>query len=137
MNILKIHSAYNNEREKNNKIDPKMEHYGCLIDLLGRNGRLEEAHLLAREMPFEPDIAVWGALLGGCRVRRDTELAEKVMEKIVELRSNESGVYVLLSNIYASASQWPEAQRAREKMEDERLWKKAGWSSVLEADSGS
>ncbi|XXG85225.1 hypothetical protein AAC387_Pa11g0341 [Persea americana] len=118
-------------------IDPKIEHYGCLIDLLGRNGRLEEAHLLAREMPFEPDIAVWGALLGGCRVRRDTELAERVMEKIVELRSNESGVYVLLSNIYALASQWPEAQRAREKMEDGRIWKKAGWSSVLEADSGS
>ncbi|XP_058083836.1 pentatricopeptide repeat-containing protein At3g29230-like [Magnolia sinica] len=113
-------------------MDPKIEHYGCLIDLLGRNGRLEEAHLLAREMPFEPDVTIWGALLGGCRVRSDIELAEKVMERIVELRSNESGVYVLLSNIYALEGQWPEALRAREKMEERKIWKKAGSSSVLE-----
>lgn len=126
-----------NSMKRDFGIDPKIEHYGCLIDLLGRNGQLEVALLLAREMPFEPDIAVWGALLGGCRVKRDTELAQKVMEKIVELRSNESGVYVLLSNIYALAGQWPEAQRARKKMEDERIWKKAGWSSVLEAGAGS
>ncbi|XP_077240230.1 pentatricopeptide repeat-containing protein At3g29230-like [Tasmannia lanceolata] len=123
-----------NSMKRDFGIDPKIEHYGCLIDLLSRNGQLEEAEVLAREMPFEPDIAVWGALLGGCRVRNDFKLAEKVMEKISELRSNESGVYVLLSNIYASAGRWPEALSAREKMEDEGIWKRTGCSSVLGID---
>ncbi|XP_010255448.1 PREDICTED: pentatricopeptide repeat-containing protein At3g29230-like [Nelumbo nucifera] len=112
-------------------ISPKLEHYGCLVDLLGRNGQVEEAKLLVEGMPFEPDIAVWGALLGGCRVKGDLRLAEEVMERIDELKTNESGVYVLLSNIYASAGQWPKAVNAREKMEDKKIWKRTGCSSVL------
>ncbi|KAF8380277.1 hypothetical protein HHK36_027759 [Tetracentron sinense] len=120
--------------ERDFGVNPKIEHYGCLIDLLGRNGQLEEAHLLVKVMPYKADIAIWGALLGGCRVRGDIKLAEKVMERIDELKTNanESGVYVLLSNIYASANQWPKAVSARDKMEENRIWKKAGCSSVLE-----
>ncbi|KAJ9679364.1 hypothetical protein PVL29_021330 [Vitis rotundifolia] len=117
--------------ERDFGVCPKLEHFGCLIDLLSRNGLLEEAEALVREMPFEPDIAIWGALLGGCRVKTDLKLAEEVVERAGGLEANESGVYVLLSNIYASAGQWPEALSAREKMEEKKVWKKAGCSSVI------
>ncbi|KAF5191450.1 Pentatricopeptide repeat-containing protein [Thalictrum thalictroides] len=113
-------------------IKPTLNHYGCFIDLLGRNGLLEEAHLLLGEMPCEPDIAIWGALLAGCRIRNEIKLAEKVMEKIEKTKMNEPGAYALLSNIYASIGQWPEAEMTRVRMEDKKLWKKAGYSSVLD-----
>ncbi|KAL5981547.1 hypothetical protein ACLOJK_015609 [Asimina triloba] len=112
-------------------IEPKIEQYGCLIDLLSRNGRIEEAEILARGMPFEPDVVVWGSLLGGCRVKSDVELAGKVMERITELRSNESGVYALMSNIFAMEGKWLEALKAREKLDKDSIQKMAGSSSVL------
>ena len=70
--------------------------------LLSRNGRLEEAQLLVKKMPQKPDIAIWGALLGGCRIRGDLKLAERIIERATKLESKESGVHVLLSNIHAS-----------------------------------
>nr|XP_011470378.1 PREDICTED: pentatricopeptide repeat-containing protein At3g29230-like [Fragaria vesca subsp. vesca] len=112
-------------------VEPKLEHYGCIIDLLSRNGQLEEAVRLVREMPYKPDIATWGSLLGGCRERGHLKLAEEVIEKATELEANESGVYVLLSNMHASVGQWPEAQSAREKMEEKRIWKNTGHSNVF------
>lgn len=112
-------------------VGPKLQHYGCFIDLLSRNGQLGEAKALLRQMSFEPDIAILGALLGGCRVKGDLKMAEEVMEKAVGEEGNESGVHVLLSNIYASAGQWPEALKAREKMEEKKVRKKAGCSSVI------
>ncbi|KAJ4962442.1 hypothetical protein NE237_022381 [Protea cynaroides] len=86
-------------------INPNLEHYGCL-------------------MPYEPDIAIWEALLGGCRISNDSKLAEKIMNRVDKLKTTEPGVYVLLSNIYASGGEWPEAVCAREKMEEKSLWKK-------------
>ncbi|XWS61149.1 hypothetical protein CRYUN_Cryun07bG0100600 [Craigia yunnanensis] len=77
-------------------VSPKLEHFDCFVDLLSRNGRLEEAQLLVKEMPYKPDIAIWGALLGGCRVRGDLKLAEWVIERANELESKESGVHVLV-----------------------------------------
>ncbi|XP_020413663.1 pentatricopeptide repeat-containing protein At3g29230 [Prunus persica] len=109
---------------------PKLEHFGCLIDLLSRNGQLEEALRIVKEMPYKPDIAIWGALLGGCRLRSHFKLAEEVMERATGLETNESGVYVLLSNTHASAGKWPEAQSARENMDEKKIWKKTGCSHV-------
>ncbi|CAK7337273.1 unnamed protein product [Dovyalis caffra] len=120
-----------NSMEKDYKISPKIEHFGCLIDLLCRNGQLEEALLLVEDMPFKPDVTIWGTLLGGCRVTGDLQLAEKVVEKATELETNESGVYVLLSNIHASAGQWLEAADARGKMDQKKIWKKAASSGVV------
>ncbi|KAK1554109.1 hypothetical protein Q3G72_008016 [Acer saccharum] len=109
----------------------KLEHFGCLVDLLSRKGQVEKAELLIKDMPFEPDVAIWGALLGGCRVRNDLKLAEKVIEKATALEANEPGVYALLSNIHAAVGQWPEAISAREEMEERNLHKEAGISSVV------
>ncbi|KDP22290.1 hypothetical protein JCGZ_26121 [Jatropha curcas] len=117
--------------EKEFKICPKVEHFGCVIDLLSRNGQLEEAWLLVNNMPFKPDIAIWGALLGGCRMRNELKLAEKVIQRAIELEANESGVYVLLSNIYASVGQWQEALCARGNMEEKKIMKEAGSSIIF------
>ncbi|KAG1361290.1 pentatricopeptide repeat-containing protein [Cocos nucifera] len=119
--------------ERDFKIQPKIEHYGCLVDLLCRNARLEEAQRVIKEMPYEPDVAVWGALLGGCRTRNDLRLAEKAMERIAEFETNEGGVYALVSNMYAASSEWNEALKARQKMEQRGIWKSKGYSSILEA----
>ncbi|XP_074584024.1 pentatricopeptide repeat-containing protein At1g09190-like [Curcuma longa] len=119
--------------EKGFGIKPRIEHYGCLIDMLSRNGQLEEAQTMIKNMPYEPDIAVWGALLGGCRARNDIKLAEETIEKVEELGTQEGGVYVLLSNMYATSSQYDEATKARTKMEEKSVHKVAGCSSVLVA----
>ncbi|XP_073012201.1 pentatricopeptide repeat-containing protein At1g09190-like [Typha latifolia] len=119
------------EREFN--IKPKIEHYGCLIDLLCRSGHIEEAQKVMKEMPYKPDIAMWGALLGGYRIWDDIESAEKVMERIMHSETSEGGVYALVSNLYAASNQWNEAVSAREKMEEKRIWKSTGHSVVLEA----
>ncbi|KAI6673279.1 hypothetical protein NL676_001185 [Syzygium grande] len=66
-------------------LPPSIEHYGCMVDLLGRAGHLEEAHNLIKDMPMEPNTIVWGASAGGCRLPRDTKLAEPVLKKLIEL----------------------------------------------------
>ncbi|XP_015581233.1 pentatricopeptide repeat-containing protein At3g29230 [Ricinus communis] len=117
--------------DKDYKISSKLEHFGCLIDLLSRNGKVEEALLLVNKMPMKPDIAIWGALLGGCSIRNDSNLAEKAIKRVGDLETAESGVYVLLSNIYASMGRWTEALGARGKMEKKKIRKEAGSSIVF------
>ncbi|PRQ60076.1 putative tetratricopeptide-like helical domain-containing protein [Rosa chinensis] len=116
--------------ERDFGVEPKLQHYGCIINLLSRNGQLEEAVRLFKAMPYMPDIAIWGALLGGCRGISHLQLAEEVIEKATGLEANESGVYVLLANMHASVGQWPEAQSAREMMEEKNIWKNTGHSHV-------
>ncbi|KAL0317773.1 UNVERIFIED_CONTAM: Pentatricopeptide repeat-containing protein [Sesamum angustifolium] len=111
--------------------NPKLEHYCSMIDLLCRNDQLEEAESLIKDMQVEPDIAIWGALLGGCRERGNLKLAESIISKAIELRSEESGVHVLLSNIHASMGQWSDALQARKFMEENRIRKKTGTSSII------
>lgn len=123
----KIFSSIENEFE----LSLKLEHYGCMTDLLCRNGLLEEAEDLVKGMPFEADVAIWGALLCGCRVRGDLKLAEHAMEMAHAVKANESGVYVILSNIHASVGQWKEARSAREKMEEENIRKRTGSSNII------
>ncbi|CAI0391795.1 unnamed protein product [Linum tenue] len=84
-------------------LSPGAEHYSCVVDLLGRAGRLDEAHGLIRTMKAKPDGAVWGALLGACKIHRNVELAELAFERVVELEPTNIGYYVLLSNIYTDA----------------------------------
>ncbi|CDP05212.1 unnamed protein product [Coffea canephora] len=114
------------------RVSPKLEHYGCLVDLLCRRGQLEEALVLLKEMPFKPDVAIWGALLGGCKLRGDLKLAESITSRNADkLEPNESGVYVTVSNIHASAGQWLKAFNAREKMEEQNMWKTTGISNLV------
>ncbi|KAL8099591.1 pentatricopeptide repeat-containing protein At3g21470 [Apium graveolens] len=116
-------------------IAANIKHYGCLIDLLGRAGKLKEAYDLIKEMPVRPNDTVWGALLGACRIHSDMEMADRILE---EVRSSDSDVcssddshYVLLSNIYAASERWENAERMRIVISSEGILKTPGSSSII------
>nr|UPT48596.1 pentatricopeptide repeat protein AaPPR415 [Agave angustifolia]UPT49900.1 pentatricopeptide repeat protein AaPPR1292 [Agave angustifolia] len=111
-------------------LTPRIEHYGCMVDLLGRAGLLEEAHQKIKEMPMEANAVVWGALLGGCKMHRDIHLAEHVLKKLIELEPWNSGNYVLLSNIYAANGKWDESAKLRLVMKEKGIQKMPGSSWV-------
>ncbi|XP_011625296.1 putative pentatricopeptide repeat-containing protein At5g37570 [Amborella trichopoda] len=111
-------------------VKPSVEHYACLVDLLGRAGMLEEAYELILDMEETPDSAIWGALLGACRLHGNIELGEIVAEKLFELEPDNTGNYVLLAHIYASKEEWAEAERVRRKIRDRGMRKSPGCSWI-------
>ncbi|OVA00908.1 Pentatricopeptide repeat [Macleaya cordata] len=111
-------------------IEPKIEHYGCMVDLLGRGGRLLEAEELINGMVWKADIVVLGALLGACKNHGNIEIAERVVKKMLHLEPHNHGVYVVLSNMYAEAGRWEDVLRLRNMMKDGGLKKIPGWSLV-------
>jgi pentatricopeptide repeat protein len=114
-------------------IDPKVEHYGALVDLLGRAGRLDQARHAIETMPMEPTPELWGSLLAACRSHSCVELAELSVERLADLGADDSGVYVLLSNIYADEGMWGDVLRIRKLMSDEGMRKDIG-RSVIDVD---
>ncbi|CAN6457797.1 unnamed protein product [Victoria cruziana] len=112
-------------------VSPKVEHYGCMVDLLSRVGQLDEARKLVETMPMRPDSLIWGALLAGCKFYGNVELAEYVAKHLIRLEPENSGVYVLLANIYAASGRHGDARRLRAKMKTEGLVKTPG-SSIIE-----
>ncbi|XP_043706346.1 pentatricopeptide repeat-containing protein At5g06540-like [Telopea speciosissima] len=111
-------------------IEPKIEHYGCMVDLLGRGGRLLEAEELIKGIVWKPDVVVLGALLGACKNHGNIEIAERVVKEILQLEPNNHGVYVILSNMYAEAGRWEDVVKLRKVMKDGGLKKTPGWSLV-------
>eukprot|EP00257_Ricinus_communis_P018065 XP_015576663.1 pentatricopeptide repeat-containing protein DOT4, chloroplastic [Ricinus communis] len=111
-------------------IEPKLEHYACVVDLLARTGRLSMAYKFIKSMPIEPDATIWGALLCGCRIHHDVKLAEKVAEHVFELEPENTGYYVLLSNIYTEAEKWEEVKKIRERIGRQGLKKNPGCSWI-------
>ncbi|KAJ9681097.1 hypothetical protein PVL29_020140 [Vitis rotundifolia] len=118
--------------ERDFSITPKLEHYGCMVDLLGRAGELREAHDLILRMPMEPDSVVWGTLLGACSFHGHVELAEKAAGALFELEPSNPGNYVILSNIYATAGRWDGVARLRKLMKGGKITKAAGYSFIEE-----
>ncbi|CAA6659063.1 unnamed protein product [Spirodela intermedia] len=111
-------------------MEPSLEHYACLVDLLARAGCLQEAQQVVGDMPIEPDAGVWGALLGGCRVHGDVGLGTAVGRRLLRFDQGGAGRYVLLSNIYAAARRWEDAGRVRALMAARGVKPQAGISSV-------
>lgn len=111
-------------------IEPGVEHYGCMIDLLGRAGRLGEAYNLIKKMKVKPDFVIWGSLLAACRMHKNVELGEISARKLFELDPKNCGYYVLLSNIYADAGRWEDVERMRIFMKNRGLMKPPGFSLV-------
>ncbi|XP_010660755.1 pentatricopeptide repeat-containing protein At5g56310 [Vitis vinifera] len=111
-------------------IEPKIEHYGCMVDLLGRGGELLEAEELIKGMAWKADVVILGALLGSCKNHGNIEIAERVVKEILVLEPHNHGVYVVLSNMYAEAGRWEDVLRLRKVMKSGNLKKTPGWSLV-------
>ncbi|PKA56521.1 Pentatricopeptide repeat-containing protein [Apostasia shenzhenica] len=113
-------------------ITPEETHFVCLIDLLGRAGRFEEALIWLDKEPCRSSSRAWNALLGACRIHGNWELGEKAAERLVELGPQSSGTYVLLSNIYADDGNWKSMENVRHFMAEKGVRKEnaASWIEV-------
>ncbi|KAG0627493.1 hypothetical protein M758_2G205300 [Ceratodon purpureus] len=107
-------------------IVPTMELYGCMVDLLGRAGQLEEAEQLINGMPLEATASIWSSLLGACRIHGNLEIAERAAERCLMMDPREGAVYVQLSHMYAAAGMWDNVAKVRKVMEDRGVKKEQG-----------
>eukprot|EP01018_Ginkgo_biloba_P004806 Gb_36676 [translate_table: standard] len=111
-------------------ITPAIEHYVCMVDLLGRAGFLDEAQDFISKMPIKPDATVWRCLLGACRKHNNIELGECAAKCLFELDPENAAPYVLMSNIYAAADRWDDTENVRTMMKDRRVQKEPGCSWI-------
>ncbi|GAV57678.1 PPR domain-containing protein/PPR_2 domain-containing protein/DYW_deaminase domain-containing protein [Cephalotus follicularis] len=112
------------------KIEPEAEHYSCMIDLLGRAGKLSEAERIIQRRPVSSGAISWSALLGACRTHGNIELAEKAANQLLLLDPSNAAPYVMLANIYSCAARWEDVARVRKLMRDRGLRKKPACSWV-------
>ncbi|KAJ4726851.1 Pentatricopeptide repeat-containing protein [Melia azedarach] len=113
-------------------VTPQVEHYGCMVDLLSKAGLLEEALELIRSMKLQPNAVIWGALLGGCKLHRNLEIAHMAVNELVILEPNNSGYYSLLLNMYAEVKRWTEVTKIRVAMKELGIEKRSPGSSWIE-----
>ncbi|PIN01504.1 hypothetical protein CDL12_25987 [Handroanthus impetiginosus] len=121
---------YFESMSRDHGIEARLEHYACMVSMLGRAGKLEEAYSIIKKMPFEPDACVWGALLSSCRLHHNMSLGEVAASKLFELEPRKPGNYILLSNIYASRGKWKEVDKVRDIMRNKGLRKNPGCSWI-------
>ncbi|XP_075477870.1 pentatricopeptide repeat-containing protein At2g03880, mitochondrial [Primulina tabacum] len=121
---------YFESMQKDYGIRPGPNHYACMIDLLGRSGKMHEAEKLLNKMDIKPDTAVWKALLAACRMHKNINLAKRAATALLELNPRDSVPYVVLSNIYSSTEKWKEAAAVRKKMKSKGLGKEPGCSWI-------
>ncbi|XP_052200694.1 pentatricopeptide repeat-containing protein At3g14730 isoform X2 [Diospyros lotus] len=114
---------------------PAIEHYTCVIDMLGRAGRLEEAYELVSAMPIEANPVVWRAFLAACLLHGDAVLAEVAAERALELQPEHCGSYVLMSNVYGAAGRYEDVSEVRHAMRQHNV-KKAPGCSWIELGDG-
>lgn len=113
------------------KIAPDIKHYGCLIDMLGRTGRLEEAEKIALGIPSEiANVVIWRTLLGACSFHDNVEMGERVTRKILDMERGYGGDYVLMSNIFASVGRYQDSEKLRRLLDERKAFKLPGHSLV-------
>ena len=123
-----------NSMNEESGIMPGVEHYACMVDLMGRAGRLGEALEFIKGMPVEPDSSVWGSMLGACRIHSNLELAELAAKSLFELDPNNSGRYVLLLNIYSASGKRDDADNIRSLMKRRKIKKISGHTIIEVGD---
>ncbi|CAN0854334.1 Pentatricopeptide repeat-containing protein At5g59600 [Linum grandiflorum] len=102
-------------------IAPRMEHYACMVDLLGNAGRVKEAYEVIKSIPMEPDLFVWGALLGACRKHGDIELGDIAAQKLAKLEPRNTGNNVLMSSLHAEAGSWSTVARFKKMLNSKKM----------------
>ncbi|CAO2833775.1 unnamed protein product [Amaranthus hypochondriacus] len=116
------------------RIHPRIDHYSCMVDLLGRAGLLEDAVGLIKSMTIEPNAGVWGALLGACRIHKNVELGKEAAENLFLLDSSDRRNYIMLSNIYSASGKWINASKIRYLMKEGNLIGGHGCSLIEHAN---
>jgi len=109
---------------------PGSEHYGIMVDLLGRMGELDRALDLINDMPMQAGPHVWGALLGACRIHENIKMGEFAAQNLFPLDPNHAGYYTLLSNIHCVHKNWHDAAKVRTLIKENRLKKIVAQSMV-------
>nr|CAD1836925.1 unnamed protein product [Ananas comosus var. bracteatus] len=111
-------------------IEPTMEHYSCMVDILARSGQIREAYEFILKMPCEANASVWGPLLGACKTHKEVEIGRLVAKRLFEIEGENIGNYVVMSNIYAANERWDGVGEVRRMMKSKYLKKPAGCSWI-------
>ncbi|KHN23502.1 Putative pentatricopeptide repeat-containing protein, mitochondrial [Glycine soja] len=111
-------------------IEPCIEHYTCMVWLLGRSGQFDEAVKLIGEIPFQPSVMVWRALLGACVIHKNLDLGKVCAQRVLEMEPQDDATHVLLSNMYATAKRWDNVAYVRKNMKKKKVKKEPGLSWV-------
>uniref|UniRef100_A0A7N0ZQW3 Pentatricopeptide repeat-containing protein n=1 Tax=Kalanchoe fedtschenkoi TaxID=63787 RepID=A0A7N0ZQW3_KALFE len=109
---------------------PTMEHYSCVVDLLARTGRVQDAYSFTTSMPVEPAANIWGTLLGACKTYNEVELGRLVADRLFDIEAGNIGNYVVMSNLYAAGARWDKVVEMRKLMRSRDLKKPAGCSWI-------
>ncbi|GAB2300814.1 Pentatricopeptide repeat-containing protein At4g16835, mitochondrial [Dionaea muscipula] len=128
--LVDLGQQYFHSMRKDYGVQTKPEHYTCMINLLGRAGKLAEATKLIHEMPFKPHNAMYGALLGACRVHKNSDLAEFAAKNLLNIDPQAATGYVELANTYAATRRWDHVAKVRRSMRDNRIVKTPGCSWI-------
>ncbi|XP_058114432.1 pentatricopeptide repeat-containing protein At5g44230-like isoform X1 [Magnolia sinica] len=128
--LLEVGRQYFDCMTREYAIEPTVDHYACMVDLLGRAGLVEEAYELIKTMAVEPHAGVWGALLSACRTHGNVEIGEIAARELFIIEPENPGNYVLLSNIYARAHMWADVAKVRRWMRGQGVPKTAGCSWI-------
>lgn len=114
------------------RLEPSIHHYGCIVDLFAKNGRLEDAYAIVENMKVEPNIIVLTALLAGCKMYEKFQIAEKVIDRVLRMviPDDNGGVYSLISDLYAMGGKWNDVERIRRLIDARNVKKNRGASFV-------
>ncbi|CAL5411208.1 unnamed protein product [Camellia sinensis] len=128
--LVDLGMKYFDTMSKDYGVEAKRDHYTCMVDLLGRAGKLIEAVDLIKKMPFKPHNAIFGTLLGACRIHKNLDLAEFAAKNLLDLDPMNAAGYVQLANVYAAMNRWENVARVRRSMKDNKVIKIPGYSWI-------
>lgn len=113
-------------------LEPRIQHYGCMVDLFGKAGMLEEAYEIIKTMKLEPNVVIWTSFLSACKEHRKFEMADSVVEQVLKMvkPENDGGVYTLIADLYVLGGKWDDAEIVRKLMVSENVRKVRGSSFV-------
>ncbi|KAJ9539760.1 hypothetical protein OSB04_026266 [Centaurea solstitialis] len=130
MGLVEEGRGYFKSMQEKHGIEPNTVHYACMIDLLGRAGKLQEAWDVIQNMPIEPNVMAWKSLLASSFIHKNMELAKVAAEKALLIEPDDSGTYMALANVYSACGNWEYAAEIRRSMRFRQVKKDQGFSWV-------